>query len=131
MSAVNEELLKLVLEGQTIEAMRVVDVDNGRLEIDILAGPTVFIRDDYQQCCEQRYMTCDDPLEDIRTETVQKVELRTGGQVQDDAFGEHEAEFLLITTNRAEYTIVTHNVHNGYYGGFDLRVGVQERISWN
>ncbi len=35
-----------------------------------------------------------------------------------------ESEFLIISTNKGQFTIVSYNEHNGYYGGFDLRVNI-------
>jgi hypothetical protein len=42
----------------------------------------------------------------------------------DDITGEygevHEQTFLKIRTNNGDATVVTHNEHNGYYGGFNI-----------
>jgi hypothetical protein len=32
----------------------------------------------------------------------------------------HETQFLIVDTTKGSFTIVNHNEHNGYYGGFGL-----------
>jgi hypothetical protein len=41
--------------------------------------------------------------------------------VADDSGEEHEAQFLIVHTNRGDFTMVSHNIHNGYYGGFAIQ----------
>jgi hypothetical protein len=30
----------------------------------------------------------------------------------------HEVQFLIVDTDKGSFTCESHNVHNGYYGGF-------------
>lgn len=34
----------------------------------------------------------------------------------------HETKFIIVRTSKGEFTVVNHNEHNGYYGGFSLSV---------
>ena len=36
----------------------------------------------------------------------------------DDSYTTHEIKFLEVKTNRGVFTMVSHNEHTGYYGGF-------------
>lgn len=63
----------------------------------------------------------DDELNDfvgakfIKAEIVDGPDLETGDSC-------HEQQFLLIDTSLGTFTMVTHNEHNGYYGGFALTI---------
>lgn len=79
------------------------------------------VKDDGQSCCEHRYITIDDNLDDFigaKFENIIEKELK---EVDDD--GEyHEMMFVDIKTSKGNIQLVTHNEHNGYYGGFWLVV---------
>ncbi len=74
------------------------------------------LRDDGQSCCEVRYMRTDDPLSDFVGGTLMDAEVRSAPN-EPDAWGEHEVQFLVVTTSKGVFTIANHNEHNGYYGG--------------
>jgi hypothetical protein len=38
----------------------------------------------------------------------------------------HEVQFFEIQTDRGVFTLSSHNEHNGYYGGFFLKVDAVE-----
>lgn len=79
-------------------------------------GYKIGIRDDGQSCCEHRYMTCDDDLSYFVGAYLCDAEVRDGPK--DDESGEpHEQQFLIVTTNKGDFTVANHNEHNGYYGG--------------
>lgn len=85
------------------------------------------IWDDAQYCCEHRYLHTDDDLQSIVGQKLVSVEQRGIGTIQDESSDEHEISFVHIKTNRDTVVIETHNEHNGYYGGFKLRVRYKER----
>ena len=90
-------------------------------------GSRVFIMDNGQSCCESRYMSTDDDLSSMAGETLVSIEERQmAGSDDDDSGGRHDERALIITTDRAAYTIVNHNEHNGYYGGFSLEASLSE-----
>jgi hypothetical protein len=79
------------------------------------------IFDDGQSCCESRYMMTSDKISDFVGSIFTGAELRDApnvGEEGDSGDGEHEVQFLLINTSLGTFTMETHNVHNGYYGGF-------------
>lgn len=131
-------LMTCNLEGKSLEAfMKVINkkitgvalagaVDSERKdELHIRLGHEYLrIVDDGQSCCESRYMTCDDKLEDHVGATLLNIETRQMPiPALDDEDGEaHDIEYLVVTTTAGELVIVNHNEHNGYYGGFDVEI---------
>ena len=70
-------------------------------------------------CCEKRWMTSDDTLPYYIGAEFLDAEVRNGPAVpSEDEI--HETKFLIIKTSLGVFTCVTHNEHNGYYGGFEL-----------
>jgi hypothetical protein len=97
----HEEALRLVFKGKK--------------------APKIEIFDGGQDCCEHRYMTCDDKVKSLKGGILQKVEVVD--TVITKKYGDpHEQCFVKIETDKGFITICTHNEHNGYYGGFSLRV---------
>ena len=97
---VNEEVLRLTLDSTTV-----VDIfDNG------------------QSCCESRYMTTDDDVSSLIGGKLIHITAKDGPN--GDAFEDecHETMFVEVATDKGFITLVTHNEHNGYYGGFALKV---------
>lgn len=106
--------------GKTICEVRLDDEDSLRFEFE--DGSRIRIFDDGQSCCESRYMRTDDDLSSFSGAKL------LGGTVKDapsetGEYGdEHEVQFLEIQTDRGVFTMASHNEHNGYYGGFAIRV---------
>jgi hypothetical protein len=83
------------------------------------------IADKGQECCESRYITCDDDTSHFIGATYQGYELLEappgeGDDPDDDRC--HECQFLVINTSTGSFRCVTHNEHNGYYGGFNIEI---------
>jgi hypothetical protein len=86
------------------------------------------IWDSKQLCCESRWISTDDDLSTLIGANLYKIE-RKKAQAQhcidrdddEDDVGDDPA-ILEIQTNKGFVTFVTHNVHNGYYGGFDIAI---------
>lgn len=76
------------------------------------------IRDDGQQCCEDRYMRTDDNIEDLIGCKLRNIEAREAHESEAD----HEVVFLVIQADHEEVSISTHNEHNGFYSGFELEI---------
>lgn len=78
-------------------------------------------KDDGQCCCEDRYMTCNEEgLDYFIGATYLGYDISDFTQ-EDDVEGYiNEAQLLNIRTDRGVFTVVTHNEHNGYYGGFNV-----------
>lgn len=89
---------------------------------------SVTLRDDGQSCCEARWMSTDDDVSQMVGETLRDAEIADGPSRKEDPndYGEHDTAFLRVVTDRQTYTFVTHNEHNGYYGGFSIVAEVSE-----
>lgn len=97
-----------------------VDLDEERLLLTFSDGIVVKLFDDGQSCCESRYITCDDEVNDLVGNKLVEIETADGGEVGEDEYDVHEQVFVKIITDKATITLVNHNEHNGYYGGFGL-----------
>lgn len=94
---------------------------------------TIEISDQGQQCCEHRYMTCDDNIQDLVGQVLKKILVKnvTHGRERDDESGAERPDtaFLEIQTNTNSVGFATHNEHNGYYSGFRLIIEEVEQFS--
>jgi hypothetical protein len=85
-------------------------------------GGSLRLRDCGQSCCETRYMSTDDDIRSLIGQRFVCWEVKDGGtNIDDDGYDQHDAQFLEIQTEGGFVTIVNHNEHNGYYGGFSVR----------
>ena len=127
MSQIGIGVLIAAMRGNSFDFSSVIGkkIKDLRLDVDGLiiefADTAIMIFDDGQSCCEDRYMTTDDDLKYYIGSTLM-------GAVIADApnrpaeYGEHEVQFLIVNTSLGDFTVETHNEHNGYYGGFLVRV---------
>lgn len=115
--------------GKTITAISLTDDDSteDRLRLTFDDGSKIAIYDDGQSCCEHRYMHTDDDLSVHIGATLVDGELRDGPEDTGEYGDSLECQFLLITTSRGVFTIANYNSHNGYYGGFAVRVVVDDK----
>jgi hypothetical protein len=105
--------------GKKIESVELYDDE--RLCFKFADGSTLSLFDDGQSCCESRYMRTDDDLSYYVGAEFQNVEIKDGPDQEDDEYGEaHECQFLVITTDKGQFTMSNHVEHNGYYGGFAI-----------
>ena len=93
--------------------------DEGALLMEFHDGTTIAIADRGQCCCEARYMTTDDDLGSFKGAEFRGAEVRDGPD-EEESNEVHETAFVIVKTSLGEFTLVTHNEHNGYYGGFSL-----------
>jgi len=107
------------MEGQKISAL-VLDTDSNILLFTFTSGLQVALWDDGQSCCEERYIHTDDDLDQFIGSIFRSIELR-GVPDTDDENGIHEMQFVHINTSVGTLVLETHNIHNGYYGGFSIR----------
>ena len=107
--------------GKTITALSLGDDDALHFKFSDGSGIKVF--DDGQSCCESRYMRTDDRLEEFVGAQLTSMEIKGApNEPDEDGYGVHEVEFLEVMTSKGHFTMVSHNEHNGYYGGFYLRI---------
>lgn len=105
--------------GNTIKSMLINDSDE--LIIEFKDGVKVKIWDYWQKCCEARYMHTDDDLNYHNGCILHEIKINDGPTI-DYGCEEKECQFLNITTSNGVITIANYNKHNGYYGGFCLRM---------
>lgn len=95
-----------------------------KLTLDLSDGRAIEIWDNGQSCCEWRHMTTDDDIQSLVGHKLTRIEGKEGPEIDD---GEcHETVFVEIGTDVGFITIVNHNEHNGYYGGFALTITLKE-----
>lgn len=100
--------------------IRKVELRDNKLCFELSPG-TLTLWDDGQECCEDRYLTCDDDLSYYNGAELYGFKLRQVLE-QKEEYQVHEIGFVIVTTSKGEFTLCTHNEHNGYYGGFSLKV---------
>ena len=84
------------------------------------APGSVLLYDRGQTCYEDRYITIDDDLSEYIGATITGLEEREYRTVSDEGCYVHDAQTVVIHTDRGPLDLVTHVDHNGYYGGFDV-----------
>ena len=102
-----------IASGEPIQCIRMNDSD---FEIQLKTGKLV-ITDEGQNCCESRYITCDDDLPSYVGAKIVGMDVVPGPDVETE-YDTHEQMFVKIETTEGTLTLTTHNEHNGYYGGF-------------
>ena len=110
------------LAGLVIES---ISEDDAGMAIRFTDGSRICIFDDGQSCCESRYVTCDDDLTGLAGGSLLHIDKAAVGdapEVKEDDYGCHDVAFVRVQTTKGGFTLVTHNEHNGYYGGFSLKV---------
>ncbi|MCP4540647.1 MAG: hypothetical protein GY832_26210 [Chloroflexi bacterium] len=94
---------------------------DGELQFLFTDGTAIKLFDAGRSCCESRYMHTDDNLKSFVGATLLTAEVRDGPDMEDQYYGEHECQFLVVATSKGVFTVETHNKQNGYYGGFAIR----------
>lgn len=108
--------------GQTIQAIELRSNDDGDQKDELVLifdRISLVFHDVGQSCCEFRYMHTDDDLTAFVGGDFLSAEIRSAPNVPDEC-EDHEVQFLLVNTSLGTFTIETHIVHNGYYGGFAI-----------
>jgi hypothetical protein len=97
-----------------------IELRGDKLRIGLDDGRTLELYDGAQGCCEHRFMTTDDELDYFIGAGLLDIDLRPGASESSTVDDFEDTEFLDIRTSRGVFTMVNHNHHNGYYGGFDI-----------
>jgi hypothetical protein len=98
------------------------EIDEDRLKIEFADGVIIHLWDNGQTCCESRYISCDDDVDDLIGGKLAKIETKESVERADFDGELHEMIFVEVATDKASITLCTHNVHNGQYGGFALTI---------
>jgi hypothetical protein len=121
------EVLGADMIGKTITALTLDEHDALCFVFD--DGKKMRVSDEGHQCCETRYMQTDDALGDYLGAKFMGMVIKDAPdqyEESEDEYGVvHEVQFLEVSTDRGVLTMASHNEHNGYYGGFLLKVEVQ------
>lgn len=104
--------------GKTIKSATMTE---DKISLTLADDKVISIWDNGQYCCEHRYMTTDDDIQSLVGNSLVRIEAKDAPDVA-DKWGEHEQVFVEIATDKGFVTIVNHNEHNGYYGGFGLTI---------
>lgn len=107
---------------KTISGVFITD-DN--LYINFTDNTALRMWDGGQSCCEHRYMVCDDDLTEYVGAKLTNVISKPASFV-DEYLDVHETMFIDFETTNGVFTIVNHNLHNGYYGGFYIEGEITE-----
>ena len=103
------------------KVIRKISIEENKLVI-VFDDRTLLLSDDASYCCERRYMSTDDPLHYWEGLVFVGYRImpgsRTGHRSDDEDI--HDEQFLVVDTFLGSFTVVNHNRHNGYYGGFDI-----------
>jgi len=97
-------------------------INDNALIITFADGEKVRIYDAGQDCCETRYMSTDDDVRSLIGHKLIRIEGKPGANRDDGIDEYHEINFIEIVTDAGFVTLVNHNEHNGYYGGFIMMV---------
>lgn len=116
----NEESVKAYTESlnKVIASAQLV---RDELIMEFSDGSAIKFSDTGQSCCESRYMMTDDTPSEFVGAVFLGAEIKEAPSVACD-YGDHEIEFLEVKTDKGVFTMASHNEHNGYYGGFCIRV---------
>lgn len=114
--------------GKTIVSLR---LDDDTLYIAFADGSKLTLFDDGQSCCETRYMRTDDNLAEyiggrLLGAEVKDVPKLIGLWKDECEYGDHDVQFLEITTSKGSFVMSNHNEHNGYYGGFCIEAKYEQ-----
>lgn len=96
------------------------EIKDEKLLLSFNDGVKIAIYDDGQDCCESRYMSSDDDVTSLIGHTLKRIESKDGPNEESEE--EHETCFIEVGTDDGFITLVNHNEHNGYYGGFGLTI---------
>lgn len=103
--------------GKVISDIKLVNEFN--LELTFVDNTTLRLWDNGQSCCEHRYMVAEDDLSYFIGSSFMTVEVVSANGIA-ESYNEHEIQFLNVTTSKGVFQMSSHNVHNGYYGGFNI-----------
>lgn len=96
-------------------------LENDTVKLAFEDGSTLGFYDDAQSCCERRYMSTDDDVSSLVGRVFKGIEIKDAPSISAE-YEEHDVQFLEVVTDRHRVVFANHNEHNGYYGGFYIRV---------
>jgi len=116
----NDESASVAQRAIGLTITKLVLGDDDALHFGFEGGFGMKVSDQGQSCCETRYMRTDDDLSSFVGSKLLGLLIKQAPNEQAE-YDEHEVQFLEVQTDRGCFTMASHNEHNGYYGGFDVR----------
>lgn len=104
--------------GKKIQFIKLTD---GDLTICFYDKTRLKLWDNGEVCCGDRYFRTDDTLADYFGDHLLGFEIRDAPDRDDQKDNSHEVQFLVMNTNQGQLVLSSHNLHNGYYGGFAIQ----------
>lgn len=105
------------------KAIKSASISDDAFTIIFADGSGIKFYDSGQSCCESRYMNTDEDLNSFSGAKLLGASIREVYGVQGESdWNVTDCAFLVIETSKGAITIKNYNIHNGYYGGFDIRV---------
>ena len=111
---------RTAVQGSLDKTISSVFITDDNLYINFTDNTALRIWDGGQSCCEHRYMVCDDDLTEYVGAKLTNVYSKPATFTDEDWGTVHETMFVDFETTNGVFTIVNHNSHNGYYGGFSV-----------
>lgn len=105
--------------GRTVTSAELTD---DRLKLALDDGRKIEIWDNGQSCCEHRWMSTDDDPASLVGGKLIRIEAKEAPDGPSEYGEPHEQVFVEVATDKGFITLVNHNEHNGYYGGFGLTI---------
>ena len=118
----NQQAIYESFLGKTI---RTIDLKNNELFLYFTDNTACVLTDSACYCCEERYTSTDDNLQDYVSGVLLEIEVRNWAQSDND----NDVQFVVIKTSKEPFTLVNHNNHNGYYAGFELTIDANVDMS--
>jgi hypothetical protein len=99
-----------------------IKMDENELVLKFVDSSAITFKDEAQSCCEHRYMNTDDRLNDYVGAKLLGAQTKSGPTEEREYGDPKDCEFLEVITSEGSFIIKNYNEHNGYYGGFEIRV---------
>ncbi len=116
--SIGNDETRSVIQGSLDKTIAGIHIEDNNLYINFTDDTALRVWDGGQSCCEHRYMVCDDNLNEYVGAKLTNVYSKPATYTDDNWGNVHETMFLDFETTNGVFTIVNHNSHNGYYGGF-------------
>lgn len=115
---IGDESTKDAIVNSLNKTITLVTIEDDNLYINFDDDTALRIWDGGQSCCEHRYMKCDDDLKDYIGAKLTNVYAKPISISDSEDNYILESIFFDFETTNGVFTIVNHNYHNGFYGGF-------------
>ena len=122
---IGNDKTRTAVQGSLDKTISGVFITDDNLYINFTDDTALRMWDGGQSCCEHRYMVCDDNLTEYVGAKLTNVISKPASFVDED-YDVHETMFIDFETTNGIFTIVNHNSHNGYYGGFYVEGEITE-----